>query len=37
MEAAANGHDKIVDLLIKAKANVDLQDKVGLSIYTVFQ
>ena len=28
MRASENGHDKVVDLLLKAGAKVDLQDRV---------
>ena len=28
MRASGNGHDKVVELLLKAGAKVDLQDKV---------
>ena len=33
MIASGNGHERIVQLLIDAGANKDLQDKVRISLY----
>ena len=36
-EASFNGHQKVVELLLRAKANPNLQDKVMVSVYQVKQ
>ena len=34
-QASLNGHHKVVELLLRAGANPDLQDKVAMGVYPI--